>query len=68
MGGALVQQIASYLTNKDYTVVRMDYAKSINNDGLTQDTSLFVDSLHPNAAGNLKMYNQLLIDASEIFE
>jgi len=68
VGGELIPQIASYLTQKDYTVVRMDYATSINNDGVTQDTSLFVDSLHPNAAGNLKMYNQLLIDAPEIFE
>ncbi|MHB8062167.1 MAG: SGNH/GDSL hydrolase family protein [Ruminiclostridium sp.] len=68
VGGVLVQQIASYLANKEYTVVRMDYATSIGNDGITQDTSLFVDSLHPNAAGNLKMYNQILVDAPEIFE
>lgn len=68
VGGVLVEQIAFYLRNKDYTVVRMDYATSIDNDGLTQDTTLFVDSLHPNAAGNLKMYKQLLIDAPEIFE
>jgi hypothetical protein len=68
VGGVLVEQIALYLRNKDYTVVRMDYATSINNDGLTQDTSFFVDSLHPNTAGNSKMFNQLLLDAPEIFE
>jgi lysophospholipase L1-like esterase len=67
-GGELIPQIASYLMKKDYTIVRMDYATSIDNDGITQDKSLFVDSLHPNAAGNLKMYKQLLIDAPELFE
>lgn len=68
VGGELVPQIAEYLTNKDYTVVRMDYATSIEHDGVTQDTTLFVDSLHPNTFGNQRMYNQLLVDAPEIFE
>lgn len=68
LGRVLVQQMASYLTNKPYTVVRMDYATSIGNDGLTQDATLFVDGTHPNTAGNLKMYNQLRLDAPEIFE
>lgn len=68
VGGVLVPQIAEYLQDKDYTVVRMDYATSVNHDGVTQDTSLFIDTLHPNSAGNLRMFNQLLIDAPEIFE
>jgi len=68
VGGMLVEQIGAYLRSMNYTVVGMDYATSINNDGITQDASLFSDALHPNTAGNLKMYNQFLIDAPEVFE
>ncbi|PYG85849.1 lysophospholipase L1-like esterase [Ruminiclostridium sufflavum DSM 19573] len=68
VGGELVPQIAEYLQNKDYAVVRMDYATSLDHDGVTQDKALFLDELHPNTFGNLRMYKQLLIDAPEIFE
>ncbi len=68
VGGELVPQIAEYLKDKDYSVVRMDYATSVDHDGITQDTTLFLDTFHPNTFGNQRMYNQLLIDAPEIFE
>lgn len=68
VGGVLIPQIAEYLKDKDYSVVRMDYATSVNHDGVTQDTTLFLDTFHPNTCGNQRMYSQLLIDAPEIFE
>lgn len=67
-GRELVGEMGVYLRSRNYSVVGMDYATSINNDGVTQDLTLFSDTTHPNTAGNLKMYNQFLIDAPEVFE
>jgi len=63
-----IAQMGVYLRSLPYTVIGFDYATSVGNDGVTCDTSLFVDGTHPNVAGNLKMYNQVLIDAPEIME
>lgn len=49
----------------------VDFAKAVTvgNDGITQDASLFwTDSVHPNIAGNAKMFQQLKIDAPYLWD
>lgn len=45
-----------------------DLATSVNNDGVTFDSSLFgADKIHPNDAGHLAMFNRIKLDVPELF-
>ncbi|QNI37533.1 SGNH/GDSL hydrolase family protein [Edaphobacter albus] len=45
-------------------ILRFDLATSVNNDGVTQNATLFQgDLLHPNAAGHAAMYARIAADA-----
>ncbi|WP_313091929.1 SGNH/GDSL hydrolase family protein [Chryseobacterium flavum] len=52
--------------------VKMNVATSLNSDGVTKDNSLFANEsgtlIHPNVAGNIKIYERALIDVAEIFQ
>lgn len=52
--------------------VKMNVATSVNADGLTKDNTLFANEsgvyIHPNVAGNQKIYERSLIDIAEVFQ
>lgn len=52
--------------------VKMNVATSVNNDGVTKDDSLFANEsgvlIHPNAAGNIKIFNRVFVDTPELFQ
>lgn len=52
--------------------VKMNVATSVNADGVTKDNSLFANEsgiyIHPNIAGNLKIYERSLIDIAEVYQ
>ncbi len=56
-----------YIRN-NFRFIDMAVALSVGGDGTTWDASLFTDDLHPNTAGYLAMYNQVLLDLPELFE
>lgn len=66
---SFINQCNDWIRLSGYNYV--DFAKSVtvNNDGITQDTSLFwTDSVHPNIAGNAKMFQQIKIDAPFLWD
>ncbi|AZA93030.1 Uncharacterised protein [Chryseobacterium nakagawai] len=64
--------IQSVVDARKLMSVKMDIATSQNNDGVTKDNSLFVDEngtlIHPNKAGNIRMFKRVFVDAPEIFQ
>ncbi|WP_185269607.1 SGNH/GDSL hydrolase family protein [Chryseobacterium bernardetii] len=66
---AMIQGIVSA---RKLLSVKMNVATSLNNDGVTKDDSLFANEsgvlIHPNAAGNLKIFNRVFVDAPELFQ
>ena len=44
-------------------LLRFDLAMSLNNDGVTQNTALYSDGVHPNPSGCIAMYNRVAVDA-----
>lgn len=63
-----MQAVYDYVNAKPYNIIHFNYATSVGNDGVTHDASLSVEGTHPNKAGHLKMYNQVLLEVPEIFE
>ena len=63
-----VDSINTYIRAQAYRTVRFDLALSVSNDGSTWKTSLMNDSVHPNTAGHLAMYNRLRLDVPELFD
>lgn len=60
-------QIISVCEQYGLIPVRFDIATSIgNNPNNGRNTDLFRDSVHPNAAGHLAMYNRIFIDYPEL--
>lgn len=55
---------------KEYGIngAHFDLATSLNNDGDTINTNMFIDDyIHPNDAGHLAMYQRVLIDCPYLF-
>ncbi|SHH68677.1 Lysophospholipase L1 [Chryseobacterium oranimense] len=52
--------------------VKMNVATSVNADGVTKDNALFANEsgvyIHPNVAGNQKIYERSLIDIAEVYQ
>lgn len=48
----------------------VDYAKALttDNDGVTFNESLAIDTVHPNAEGHLAMFRQAIADCPDVFE
>jgi hypothetical protein len=66
--GRAVTNLNSYLLGlTDVRHIRFDRALSINNDGITKDATKYAEAVHPNALGNLAMYQRVLIDVPELF-
>ena len=63
-----MQGIYDYVNAKPYSIIHFNYATSVNNDGVTHDTTLSVEGTHPNKYGNAKMYTQCQLEVPEIFE
>lgn len=58
-----------WIRSSGYDYVDFAKAVTIGNDGVTMDPSLFwTDSVHPNVAGNKKMFQQIQSDAAFIFD
>ena len=69
-GISTINQIIINVANaNNIPVVRFDIATSLNYDiSAGQDTSLFHDSVHPNAEGCKKMYNRLFVDVPQLID
>jgi len=63
-----VDQINTFIRAQGYKTIRFDLALSVGNDGSTWNTALMADSLHPNTAGHLVMYNRVRLDVPELFD
>ncbi|TPG42005.1 GDSL-type esterase/lipase family protein [Flavobacterium pectinovorum] len=64
-----INQANDWIRLGAYNYVDFAKAVTVSNDGLTQDVSLFwTDSVHPNIAGNAKMFQQLKIDAPYLWD
>lgn len=63
-----VNSINTYIRAQGWRTVRMDLALSVGNDGTTWNASQMNDSLHPNTAGHLAVYNRVRTDVPELFD
>jgi lysophospholipase L1-like esterase len=64
---ATYNSMNSWVKNSGYRVVDFAAALTLNNDGVTKDSSLFLsDGVHPNVAGHQKMYDRFLSDLNDI--
>ncbi|PIF30756.1 lysophospholipase L1-like esterase [Flavobacterium sp. 9] len=64
-----INQANDWIRLGTYNYVDFAKALTVNNDGLTQDASLFwTDYVHPNIAGNARMFQQLKIDAPYLWD
>jgi lysophospholipase L1-like esterase len=50
------------------TLVRMDRALTVANDGVTQNTALYIDGVHPNPTGSLAMAARFAVDAPALLD
>ncbi|WP_288435374.1 SGNH/GDSL hydrolase family protein [uncultured Chryseobacterium sp.] len=67
---AVNEMILGVVNDRKLRCVRNDIATSINGDGVTKDFTKFAPGgnyIHPNALGNLAMYQRALIDVKDIF-
>ena len=64
-----LRQANAWVKNSGYKYIDFAKCMSLNNDGETQNESLFFDDhIHPNIAGHEKMFQQVMIDIPEIFD
>ena len=57
-----------YIRSSGYRFIDFARALTVGNDGTTRDSSKFADTLHPNVAGHLAMYNRVRLDVPELFD
>lgn len=64
-----INQANDWIRLSGYNYVDFAKAVTLNNDSITQDPTLFwTDLVHPNIAGNAKMFQQLKIDAPYLWD
>lgn len=64
-----IDQANAYIRSSGYIYVDFDYALTLNNDGVTQNSSMFLgDAIHPNPTGHTAMFNQCKIDLPFLFD
>jgi len=61
--------INNWIMNSGYRYVDANLVTTVNQDRLTQDTSMFfADGVHPNTIGHDMIYKRFLVDVPEIFD
>ena len=64
--------IQTVVDERSLKSVQFNRATSINGDGLTKDNTMFTNEggiyIHPNIAGNQKMFERALVDVKSIFD
>lgn len=61
-GDNYIIQMRDFILEKGWNTVRFDLATSLNRDGITADSNLFFDGVHPNALGGQAMFEQAKLD------
>jgi hypothetical protein len=51
-----------FILNKGWNTIRFDYATTLNRDGVSYNSAMYVDGTHPNVTGSNAMYQQAVVD------
>ena len=62
VGISYITQMRDFILAKGWNTIRFDYATSLNRDGVTYDSTMYTDGVHPNEKGSNAMFQQALID------
>ncbi len=66
---AFMNAVNQWIINSGYLYVDANLATTLNNDRITQNTTMFfADGVHPNTTGHEAIYNRFLLDVPEVFD
>jgi hypothetical protein len=57
-----ILQMRDFILNKGWNTIRFDYATTLNRDGVSYNSAMYVDGTHPNVTGSNAMYQQAVVD------